>query len=89
VVDLGGQLRDRGPARQARKGHRGGITELATALQRRLIARSAHVRPAFLYDVEWPAFMAVVAMATIPILILYLFFQRYFVAGIAASGVKG
>jgi multiple sugar transport system permease protein len=43
----------------------------------------------FLYEVEWPALMAVVIMATIPILILYLFFQRYFVAGIAASGVKG
>ena len=29
--------------------------------------------------------MAVVVMATIPILVLYLFFQRYFVEGIAAS----
>ena len=33
--------------------------------------------------------MALVVVATIPILVLYLFFQRYFVAGIAASGVKG
>ena len=33
--------------------------------------------------------MAVVVMATIPILVLYVFFQRYFVEGIAASGVKG
>ena len=33
--------------------------------------------------------MAVVVMSTIPILILYLFLQRYFVEGIAASGVKG
>ena len=33
--------------------------------------------------------MAVVVMATIPILVLYMFFQRYFVEGIAASGVKG
>lgn len=37
----------------------------------------------------WPDLMAVVTMATLPILILYLFFQRYFVEGIAASGVKG
>ncbi len=37
----------------------------------------------------WPDLMAVDAMATIPILILYLFFQRYFVEGIAAAGVKG
>jgi ABC-type glycerol-3-phosphate transport system permease component len=33
--------------------------------------------------------MAVVVMATLPILVLYLFFQRYFVQGVAASGVKG
>ena len=33
--------------------------------------------------------MAVSISATIPILVLYLFFQRYFVEGIAASGVKG
>jgi len=33
--------------------------------------------------------MAVVVLATLPILVLYIFFQRYFVEGIAASGVKG
>jgi multiple sugar transport system permease protein len=43
----------------------------------------------FLYTTNWPAVSAVVVLATIPILVLYLFFQRYFVAGIAASGVKG
>jgi multiple sugar transport system permease protein len=43
----------------------------------------------FQYFTNWPALMAVVVMATLPILILYLFFQRYFVAGVAASGVKG
>jgi multiple sugar transport system permease protein len=37
----------------------------------------------------WPALMATVVMATVPVLILYLFFQRYFVEGVAASGVKG
>ena len=37
----------------------------------------------------WPDLMAVVAVATLPILVLYIFFQRYFVEGIAASGVKG
>jgi multiple sugar transport system permease protein len=41
------------------------------------------------FEVNWPALTAVVVMATLPILILYLYFQRYFVAGIAASGVKG
>lgn len=38
---------------------------------------------------NWPPLMALVVLATIPVLILYLFFQRYFVEGIAASGVKG
>ena len=38
---------------------------------------------------DWPPLMAVVVLATIPILVLYIFFQRYFVEGVAASGVKG
>jgi len=38
---------------------------------------------------DWPPLMAVVVMATIPIVVLYVFFQRYFVEGIASSGVKG
>jgi len=41
------------------------------------------------FGTNWPPLMATVVMATIPILILYLFFQRYFVEGVAASGVKG
>jgi len=43
----------------------------------------------FQFQTIWPDLMAVSLMATIPILIIYLFFQRYFVEGIAASGVKG
>ena len=41
------------------------------------------------YSNNWPPLMALVVLATVPVLILYLFFQRYFVEGIAASGVKG
>jgi len=41
------------------------------------------------FQTNWPPLMAMVVLATIPILILYVFFQRYFVQGIAASGVKG
>jgi len=41
------------------------------------------------FSTNWPPLMAVVVMSTVPILILYLFLQRYFVEGIAASGVKG
>jgi len=42
-----------------------------------------------LFQTNWPALTAVVVMATIPVLVLYIFFQRYFTAGVAASGVKG
>ena len=38
---------------------------------------------------NWPPLMAVIVIATVPILVLYIFFQRYFVEGVAASGVKG
>ncbi len=41
------------------------------------------------FATNYPPLMAVVVMATVPILILYVFFQRYFVEGIAATGVKG
>jgi len=41
------------------------------------------------HKTDWPPLMAVVVMATLPIVVLYVFFQRYFVEGIAASGVKG
>jgi ABC-type sugar transport system, permease component len=41
------------------------------------------------FATNYPPLMATVVMATLPILVLYLFFQRYFVEGIAASGVKG
>ena len=41
------------------------------------------------FGTNWPPLMATVVIATIPILILYIFFQRYFIEGIASSGVKG
>jgi len=41
------------------------------------------------YSNNWPPLMATVVMATVPVLVLYVFFQRYFVEGVAASGVKG
>lgn len=41
------------------------------------------------FQTNWPPLMALVVIATLPILVLYLFFQRYFVEGIAAAGVKG
>jgi multiple sugar transport system permease protein len=37
----------------------------------------------------WPQLMAASVTAILPILVLFALFQRYFVAGVAASGVKG
>ena len=41
------------------------------------------------FHTNWPPLMALVVITTIPILALYIYFQRYFVEGIAAAGVKG
>jgi len=41
------------------------------------------------FTTNYPPLMAMVVLATLPVLALYIFFQRYFVEGIAASGVKG
>ena len=41
------------------------------------------------YTTLWPDLMAASVAAILPILILFVLFQRYFVAGVAASGVKG
>jgi multiple sugar transport system permease protein len=43
----------------------------------------------FQYQTLWPQLMAAAVIATVPIAVLYLFFQRYFVAGVVSSGVKG
>ena len=41
------------------------------------------------YTTLWPQLMAASVAAIVPILLLFVAFQRYFVAGVAASGVKG
>jgi multiple sugar transport system permease protein len=41
------------------------------------------------YRVLWPQLMASSVIAITPIAVIYVFFQRYFVAGVASSGVKG
>jgi multiple sugar transport system permease protein len=43
----------------------------------------------FAYQTFWNDLMAGTMIALIPITILFLFFQRYFVAGVASAGVKG
>ena len=39
-------------------------------------------------NTEWHLMMAVATIAVIPVLLIFIFGQRYFVEGIATSGVK-
>jgi multiple sugar transport system permease protein len=41
------------------------------------------------YSTQWPELMAATVIAIAPIALVYVFFQRYFVAGVTAAGVKG
>jgi multiple sugar transport system permease protein len=41
------------------------------------------------YNTNWPALMAGSIVAIVPILVIFLAFQRYFIAGVTAAGVKG
>ena len=38
---------------------------------------------------QWPELMAVSVIAILPVALIFVLFQRYFVAGVAAAGVKG
>lgn len=40
------------------------------------------------FQYQWPEMMAVATVATVPILLLFLFFQRHFVEGVTAGAVK-
>ena len=41
------------------------------------------------YQTLWPPLMAASVLAILPILLIFVLFQRYFVAGVAAAAVKG
>jgi multiple sugar transport system permease protein len=38
---------------------------------------------------QWPFLMAMSALAALPMILLFVFGQRYFIAGLASSGLKG
>jgi multiple sugar transport system permease protein len=40
-------------------------------------------------NVQWPFLMAMSALATLPMILLFVLGQRYFIAGMATSGIKG
>ena len=41
------------------------------------------------YDTRWPELMAASVIAIVPIAVLFIALQRYFIAGVAGAGVKG
>lgn len=42
-----------------------------------------------IYDTRWPELMAASVIAILPVAIIFVLLQRYFIAGVAAAGVKG
>ena len=42
-----------------------------------------------IYNTLWPELMAASVIAIVPVTIIFVVFQRYFIAGLAAAGVKG
>jgi multiple sugar transport system permease protein len=62
-----------------------------------MVTRGVEVRPLPLGigtfkttpPVQWGDIMAYAAMMTLPLLVVFLLFQRYFVRGVASTGVKG
>jgi multiple sugar transport system permease protein len=42
-----------------------------------------------LYTSSWPLVMAASVISVLPVLVVYIVFQRYFIEGIALSGLKG
>jgi multiple sugar transport system permease protein len=41
------------------------------------------------YNIDYPVIMAGATIASVPVLILYIFVQRYIIEGVATSGLKG
>jgi multiple sugar transport system permease protein len=41
------------------------------------------------FKTDWPALMAASSLAIAPVGLIYIFFQRYFIAGVTTAGVKG
>ena len=42
-----------------------------------------------IYNTQWPELMAASVLAILPVTLIFLIFQRYFISGVAAAGVKG
>ncbi|RKX85150.1 MAG: hypothetical protein DRP57_04410 [Spirochaetes bacterium] len=61
-----------------------------------MVTRSERVRPLsigitafYVLNMQWGHVLAFAALITVPILIVFLIFQKWFVSSIASSGIKG
>jgi multiple sugar transport system permease protein len=41
------------------------------------------------YNTQWPELMAASVIAILPVAVIFVIFQRFFISGVAAAGVKG
>jgi ABC-type glycerol-3-phosphate transport system permease component len=55
----------------------------------KVLAQATMVSQGGTVDTEWPWLMAAALVSTVPMLILFMFFQRFFVAGLSSGAVKG
>ena len=63
--------------------------KLAGARRIALALPEAAEAPHFDYTSLWPEIMAGAVIAILPVLIIFLAFQRFFVSGVVSAGVKG
>ena len=88
------------PQRETGAGHPGGavvpgqLERLHLAGLRAVLARAADPagRSGQLqgaYTIDYPVVMAGATIAALPVLILFIFVQRYVIEGVATSGIKG
>ena len=61
-----------------------------------MVTRSEDVRPLtvgitalYVYEIKWGQILAFAAMITIPVLVLFLLFQKWFVQSVVSAGIKG
>jgi multiple sugar transport system permease protein len=61
-----------------------------------MVTRSENVRPLtigitalYVLNMQWGHILAFASLITIPIIILFIIFQRWFVSSVASSGIKG
>jgi multiple sugar transport system permease protein len=61
-----------------------------------MVTRTEDVRPLtvgittlYTYEIRWGYILAFASLITIPVLILFLLFQKWFVTSVASTGIKG